>query len=161
MEWNHKRIRLTAMWLSSLVGAVFGLFFTIIGAGFNWGPGSGMEGPYWKILIVGLISLLIGMYVGELIARKLSAIVFKKPRKRHEMSLFMFLVTATASLIAWILSWEAGYIAGTLMDTIKWLDPAMGQIILDVALMSSILGAPLAIAAGTICALISWFTIKK
>jgi hypothetical protein len=162
MEWKHKVISLTGMWLASLVGAVYGLLFTIIGAGFNWGPGGGMEGPYWKILIVGVISLLIGMYAGEFIVRRMSAMVFRRKRERLESSMLMFIVCAVGSIIAWLLSWETGYIAGILTETISWDEPIRWSgIILDIALMSTLLGIPFAFGAGIINGLVAWFVLKK
>jgi hypothetical protein len=164
MEWNQKVVRLTGMWLSSLVGAVYGLLFTIIGAGLDWGPGGGMSGPYWKIILVGGISLLVGMYAGEFSVRKLTSLakVFEKPRKKTEVALAMFLVCSFASLIAWILSWEAGFISGILMGSIQWDDILIwGKIISDVALMSFIFGLPFYIIAGMINAIVALIVLKK
>ena len=164
MEWNLKVVRLTGMWLASLIGAVYGLLFTIIGAGLDWGPGGGMEGPYWKVIIVGLISILVGMYTGEFSVRKLSSIskVFDKPRKRTEVALAMFLICSFSSVLAWILSWEAGYISGILMGSIGW-DEILnwGQIIFDVALMSFIFGFPFYLLAGILNALVAMFVLNK
>jgi len=164
MEWNYKLVKLTGMWLASLVGAVYGLLFTIIGAGLNWGPGGGMEGPYWKILIVGLISLFIGMYAGEFTFRKLTGItkVFERSRSKIEISILMFLNCTLAALVAWILSWEAGFISGVLMGPIEWDEPVRWiRLILDVALMSSIFGIPFSLGAGIINSLVAFFVIKK
>ena len=162
MEWKHKAIILSGMWLASLVGSVYGLLFTIIGAGFDWGPGGDMEGPYWKILIVGLISILIGMYVGEAIVRKLGNKVHKNPRSKGEISLLMFLTVTVASLLAWVLSWEAGFITGILMGCITWDDPLKwSEVVFNVAIMSAVFGVPISLAAGLINTLIANFVIKK
>ena len=164
MDWNQKVVRLTGMWLASLVGAVYGLLFTIIGAGLDWGPGGGMKGAYWKILAVGLISMMVGMYAGEFCVRKLTALarVFDKPRKKTEVALAMFLICSFASIIAWILSWEAGFITGILMGSIEWDDVLnWGKIIFDVALMSFIFGLPFYILAGIINALVAAIVLKK
>lgn len=164
MEWNQKVVRLTGMWLASLVGAVYGLLFTIIGAGFNWGPGSGMAGPYWKILVTGLVSLLIGMYAGEFIVRKLSTAlkVFTRPRSRREIALMMFFVCFVASLVAWLLSWEAGMLTGTALGSIDWdVSTQWGGIILDVGLMSLVFGVPFYLLAGIINAIVAFIVIKK
>ncbi len=162
MEWKHRVISLTGMWLASLVGAVYGLLFTIIGAGLNWGPGGGMEGPYWKIVIVGVISLLIGMYAGEFIVRRMSAMVFMQKRTRLRSSMLMFIVCAVGSIIAWLLSWEVGYIAGILTESISWNDTDNWfEIILNTALMSTIFGIPFAFGAGIINALVAWFVLRK
>jgi hypothetical protein len=164
MDWNQKVVRLTGMWLAALVGAVYGLLFTIIGAGFNWGPGGGMSGPYWKIVIVGLISILIGMYAGEFCVRKLTTLakVFDKPRKKAKIAFAMFLICSVSSLIAWLLSWEAGFIAGILMGSIEW-DEVLnwGQIIFDVALMSFIFGIPIYLLAGFLNAMVAMLVLKK
>lgn len=164
MEWNHKLIKLTGMWLASLVGAVYGLVFTIIGAGFNWGPGGGMEGPYWKILLAGMISILVGMYAGEFTFRKLTGLVkvFDKPRSKMEIALIMFLICFGASMVAWVLSWEVGFIAGIAMGSIGWDEVInWGEIITDVALMSFIFGMPFYLLAGIINSLVTLKVIKK
>ena len=164
MNWNQKLVRLTGMWLASLVGAVYGLLFTIIGAGLDWGPGGGMEGPYWKIIIVGLISILAGMYAGEFSVRKLTSIskVFDKPRKKTKVALAMFLICSFSSVLSWILSWEAGFISGILMGSIGWDEMInWGQIIFDVAWMSFILGLPFYIIAGILNALVAAIILKK
>jgi len=164
MDWNLKVVKLTGMWLASLVGSVYGLFFTIIGAGFDWGPGGGMEGPYWKILIVGLISLLLGMYAGELMVRKLSSAlkVFSKPRAKLEIVMLMFFVCFVASLVAWVVSWEAGMISGIAMGSIGWDEVIRwGQVILDVALMSLVFGVPFYLLAGIINAVVAAIVLKK
>jgi len=164
MEWNQKVIKLTGMWLASLAGAVYGLLFTIIGAGLNWGPGGGMEGPYWKILIVGIISLLIGLYAGEFTVRKLIvwAKVFDGPQSKTQIALKMFMICAFAALVAWILSWEAGMISGILMGSITWDEVInWGRIILDVALMSFVFGLPFYLMAGIINAVVAIVVLKK
>ena len=164
MDWNQKVVKLTGMWLASLVGAVYGLLFTIIGAGFDWGPGGGMEGPYWKILIVGLISLLLGMYAGELLVRKLSDAlkVFSKPRSKAEIVLLMAFICFTASLVAWVISWEAGMITGIATGSIGWDEVInWGQVILDVGLMSLVFGVPFYLLAGIINAVVASIVLKK
>lgn len=164
MEWNLKLIKLTGMWLASLVGAVYGLLFTIIGAGFDWGPGGGMVGPYWKILIAGIVSILIGMYAGEFTYRKLSKMmkVFTKPRPKMEIAWLLFFVCFLASLVAWVLSWEAGMISGIAMGSIEWDDPIKwGEVVSNIALMSLVFGVPFYLLAGIINALVSVFVLKK
>ena len=162
MERKQKIITNTAMWLAAFVGSIYGLFLTIIGAALDWGPGSGMEGTYWKIALTGLISLLIGIYIGELLARKLSRMVFKKQRPRTDVSMLMFLIVTLASLLAWILSWEAGYIAGTLMESITWKEGmTWPEILYNTLFMSSILGFPFYIGAGIISGLVSYLVLRK
>jgi hypothetical protein len=164
MEWNLKIVKLTGMWLASLVGAVYGLLFTIIGAGLDWGPGGGMVGPYWKIILVGMISILVGMYAGEFTFRKLCKLakVFEKARPKMELALFLFLMCGAASAVAWILSWEAGFISGILMGSIEW-DEVLnwGEIISNVALMSLIFGIPVYLLAGIINGALALFLLKK
>ena len=164
MEWNHKVIKLTGMWLASLVGTVYGLLFTIIGAGFNWGPGGGMEGPYWKILLAGVISILVGMYAGEFTMRKLTNMfkVFDKPRKKSEIAFLMFMICFAASMVAWILSWEAGFISGIAMGSIEWEEVInCGRVVMDVALMSMVFGIPFYFIAGIINAVVAAVVLKK
>ncbi len=161
MEWTHKRITLIGMWLASLAGAVYGLLFTIIGAGFDWGPGGSMNGPYWKIVLIGLVSIIIGMYAGELIVRKMAGIVHKKPRSKTEIIMLMGLSCAVGSLIAWILSWEIGFIGGVMFDVIPWEDTSWGEIIMNVGLMSAVFGMPIAIGTGIIEAIVASFLLRR
>jgi len=42
------------MWLAAIVGSIYGLIFTIVGYLLDWGPGSSMEGPFWKILLASI-----------------------------------------------------------------------------------------------------------
>lgn len=162
MEWPYKRITLISMWIASLVGAIYGLVFTIIGAGFNWGPGGSLEGPYWKIIVIGLISITIGMYVGELAVRKLATIVFKKKRSNPEYIILMAVTCAFGSILAWVFSWEAGFISAILMDSLSFGDDAnwLG-IIGDVALMTSIFGLPFYLLAAGMSALFSYFVLRN
>lgn len=162
MEWSHKRITLISMWIASLVGAIYGLVFTIIGAGFNWGPGGSLEGPYWKIIVSGLISIIIGMYVGELVVRKLAAIVFKKQRSKPEYITLLAVTCVFGSFLAWVFSWEAGFISSILMDSLSFGDDASWLgIIGDVALMTSIFGLPFYLLAGGMSALFSYFVLRN
>ena len=161
MEWTHKRITLIGMWLASMAGAIYGLLFTIIGAGFNWGPGGSMTGPYWKIVLTGMISIVIGMYAGELIVRKMAGVIHKKQRSKTEIFMLMGLACAVGSLIAWIISWEAGFIAGTLFDVISWDDLSWGELIMNVGLMSAVFGMPIALGAGIIEALAASFLLRR
>ncbi|NQT77925.1 MAG: hypothetical protein HQ565_09445 [Bacteroidetes bacterium] len=162
MERKQKIITNTAMWLAAFIGSIYGLFFTIIGAALDWGPGSGMEGPYWKIALTGLISLIIGIYIGELLVRKLSKMVFKRKSSRMDVSMLMFLTCTVAGLMAWILSWEAGYITGILLETIIWSsDMNWMEIIFNTLFMSSILGFPFYIGAGIISSVVSYIVLRK
>jgi hypothetical protein len=162
MDWKHKRIALTGMWLASLVGAIYGLLFTIIGAGFDWGPGSGLDGPYWLIVIMGIISIVIGMYTGELVVRKLSVIVFKKPRSYSEITFMMFIICIIASFLAWVLSWEAGFISGILLGSLQFEESASWfEIIYNVGLMSAVFGTPFYVSSGGLAALFSYSILRK
>lgn len=77
-EKQQKTIRLTGMWLCALVGSTYGLVYTLGGYLFDWGPGGSLEGPLWKILITGILSIVIAAYVGELVVRKLAKRIFEK-----------------------------------------------------------------------------------
>lgn len=161
MEWKYKAASLTGMWLASLAGAVYGLVFTIIGAGFDWGPGGGMHGPYWKIVLVGMISLLIGMYAGELIVRKFSEKLFLKKPAPLKASIYMLLICFAASLIAWSLSWYAGYLSGIFMGSIDVAKGWAAEIIPALLMMVPVFGLPFALGAGLISALATYFLVKK
>jgi hypothetical protein len=88
--------------------------------------------------------------------------VFQKPRSRGNISMLMFLVCTAASLLAWVLSWEAGMISGILLGTISWDEVIRwGDLVLDTALMSLVLGIPFYLLAGIINALVVLLVARK
>ena len=72
MDWNQKVVMLTGMWLASMIGAVYGLLFTIIGAGLDWGT---------IIFDVAIMSLIFGLpfyIIAGVLNALVAAIVLKK-----------------------------------------------------------------------------------
>jgi hypothetical protein len=104
------------------------------------------------------------MYAGEIIVRKLSGAlkVFTKPRTRREIAIMMFFVCFVASLVAWLLSWEAGMLTGIALGSIEWDEVVhWGSVVLDVGLMSLVFGVPFFLLAGIINAVVAAIVIKK
>ncbi len=71
-ERKLKTITHVGMWLAAIAGSITALVFIVGGYLLDWGPGGGMIGPFWRILLVGIPSALLGAYIGELFVRILA-----------------------------------------------------------------------------------------
>jgi hypothetical protein len=66
---NEKEIKFTTyvgMLAAVLAGSVFGLILIIGGYLLGWGPGGSTDGPFWRILLVGIPSFILGSVIGLL-----------------------------------------------------------------------------------------------
>jgi len=69
-ERKQKTITHAGMWLAAIAGSIYGIIFAIVGYLINWNHCGALEGPFWKVMVIGILSTLIGAYSGELIVRK-------------------------------------------------------------------------------------------
>lgn len=146
------------MWLTALVGSTYGLVFTIIGYLADWGPGSGMEGPLWKILLVGIVSVLFAVYLGELIVRKLTRRIFRKNLAAFPTAGWMFVVMFIGCITAFVVGWDVGFLMGKLTGSIAAM--AWGEILWKVPAMSFMWGVPLSLIISLLFALFVLFQLK-
>jgi hypothetical protein len=144
-ERKLKVVTYTGMWLTALTGSIFGLLLTIIGYLFDQGPGGGMQGPLWRILIVGLPSIFIAAYIGELIVRTLAKRLFTSQSSVRKNTLLAFIIVFVGGIAATVVGWEIGFILGKITGAIDigWL-----PVLVYTPLMSFIWGIPVCFIAG-------------
>jgi hypothetical protein len=157
-EKQHKTIRLTGMLLCALVGSTYGLVYTLGGYLFDWGPGGSLEGPFWKILLTGALSIVIAAYAGELVVRKLAKRIFEKDALALSTAVRAFVVALIGSMITYILGWEVGYIAGKITGAITDLE--WHAILLYVPFMALIWGIPVCGIASLLYGVFVFFYLR-
>lgn len=154
-EKKQKVTTLIGMWLAALVGSVYGIYYTVIGFFTNSGPGGGLEGPTWKVILSGVISALLASYVGELMVRRLSKKKLDDTANVALISLRAFLTLLVAGIVAFIVGWEVGFIIQRLFNLI----PGLGwtEVLLYGPLMGFIYGVPFSAGAALIYVLVIVF----
>lgn len=144
-EQKQKIITHAGMWLAAFVGSIWGLIFVIVGYFINWDHCDALEGPFWKILFVGVFSIMTGAYSGEFIVRKRAQKRLAGQIKILAITTRLFGVVLLGSIIAFIVSWEVGYIFGKILGTIREL--SWGEILVGIPLISLIHIIPVGLAA--------------
>jgi len=157
-EQKLKIITRTGMWLAAIVGSIYGLYLTIIGYLTDSGPGGSMEGPFWKILLTGILSILIGVYIGEFLVRKLAKILLAKHFKVLEFTIRSFAILLLGSMAAFVTSWEVGYLMGKITRTIEGLD--WMTVLVYTLLMSFIYSIPVSLVAAGLFGVFVYFYTK-
>jgi hypothetical protein len=157
-EQQKKTISVLGMWIAALVGSTYGLVFTIIGRLANWGPGSGMEGPLWKVILGGIVSIAVAVYVGELIVRKLTAKILRKELSALPTATWMAIVIFIGCIAAFVVGWEVGFLMSKLTGTVTEL--GWGEILWKVPTMSFMWGAPFSLLISIIFGLFVLFLLK-
>ncbi len=157
-EQQKKTISVLGMWIVAFVGSTYGLVFTIIGRLADWGPGSGMEGPLWKVLLVGIVSIVVAVYVGELIVRKLTTKILRKNLAALPTASWMALVIFTACIVAFVVGWEVGFLMSKLTGIVTELGWA--EILLKVPVLPFMWGLPFCLLISFIFGLFVLFLLK-
>jgi hypothetical protein len=158
---NEKKIKviiITGMSLAAIVGSIYGLYITIFGYLTDSGPGGSMEGPLWKIMLTGSLTVLVGAYVGELVVRKLAKRMLLKQFNLLEYTLRSFAIVLLGSMAAFIISWEIGYLLGKITGTIEGLDWI--TVLIYTPLMSLIYGIPVSLGAAVLMGLFTFLYLK-
>lgn len=156
---TFKIITRTGMWIAAITGSTFGLLFTIIGYLMDWGPGGSMHGPFWKILTVGIPSILIAAYIGELIVRSLANKLLKEHLSVLENTVRSFASVLIASLTAFVAGWEVGFIMGKISGAIEGLDWI--PVLFYSPLMSLIYGIPVSLAVAVLFGVFVFLYLKR
>ena len=157
-EPKRKIIVRTGMWLVAVVGSIYGILLTILGYILDWGPGSEMIGPLWKVLLTGILSFLSGAYTGEIIVRKLAGIIMKKLFLPLESAVRSYGIMLVASVPAFVVSWEIGYLMGKVTGAIghlSWI-----TVIRDVPLMTFIWSVPISLITAALYAVFVYIYLK-
>jgi len=157
-EQKLKTIARTGMWLAAISGSIYGLLLTIVGYLLDWGPGGSTEGPLWRIFLVGLPSVLIGAYTGELIVRKLAKIMLGKQPSLHEYTIRAFAIVLLASMAAFVAGWEIGYLMGKISGAIHGLSWTV--VLVYTPLMSIIYSIPVSLGAAVLFGVFVFFYLR-
>jgi|AntAceMinimDraft_9_1070365.scaffolds.fasta_scaffold66391_1 hypothetical protein len=121
-EEKQKIITHVGMWLAAIAGSISGLGYAIGGYLLDWGPGGSMEGPLWRVLLVGIPSALAGAYIGELIVRKLAKTMFAIQWTNTKNTIKAFVVVFLGCIVAFIVGLEVGFILGKITGAIEGLE---------------------------------------
>ncbi|MDX2444378.1 MAG: hypothetical protein QNK30_11320 [Bacteroidales bacterium] len=157
-EQKQNTLIQVGMWLAVLVGSMYGLLFTLLGYIFDVGPGSGMEGQFWKILLVAIPSILIAAYIGELIVRKLAQRMLKSNLSMLTYKFRLFTIVLIGCTVAFIVGFEVGYILGKITGTISGIEWA--EILIRGPAMALIIGIPIALIVAIFYSVFVHFYLK-
>ncbi len=157
-EHQEKKLIQIGMWLAALVGSMYGLFFTLLGYIFDMGPGSGMEGQFWKILLVAIPSILLAAYTGELLVRKLAQKMLKSNISIRAYKFRLFAIVLIGSTMAFLVGFEVGYILGKITGTISGIEWA--EILIKGPAMALIIGIPIALIVAIFYSVFVHFYLK-
>jgi len=144
--------------LAAITGSIYGLLLTITGYLLDWGPGGSMQGPLWKILLTGILSVLIGTYIGVFLVRKLAKILLAKHFKVLEFTIRSFAIVLLGSMAAFVSSWETGYLLGKITGSIEGLD--WMTVLVYTPLMSFIYGIPVSLVAAVLFGVFVFLYLK-
>ena len=144
-EQKQKIITRAGMWLATIVGSIYGIIFAIVGYLLNWNHGGALEGPFWKVLLIGFHSVMTGAYIGELIVRKRAQKRLVGQIKIPAITSRLFVIVLLGSIAAFIVSWEVGYIFGKILGTFQEL--SWGEILINIPIISFIHSVPISLVA--------------
>ncbi len=152
---NNKKLKIltvVAMWIAALTGGICSIVMTIGGYLTDWGPGSGMHPPVWRIWLIAVSSTGISAYVGEFLVRKLAKLLLARYLSLLEISLKFFLILLVGSMAAFMASWEMAFMGSKLTGAIEGLD--WKAVLFYTPLMSFIYGIPFSLGTSVIFAII-------
>lgn len=144
-EQKQKIITHVGMWLTAIVGSIYGIIFAVIGYLLNWNHGDVLEGPFWKVLLIGFHSIMTGVYIGKLIVRKRAQKRLAGQVKIPVITSRLFVIVLLGNIAAFIVSWEVGYIFGKILGTFQGV--SWGEILINIPLISLIHSIPVSLVA--------------
>jgi len=151
----HKRV---AIWIAVMAGSINGIVFGLLGYLIGWGPGAGMEGPFWKVLLTCGVSVILGGYVGDLASRKLYSRVISGNGSKLHMIVRSFAVVLISSILAFFISIVTGYLTGKLTGSISGLD--WSDVFISLPVMALIFSIAIGIIAALIFGFYTWFFVN-
>ena len=144
-EKTQTFIKHVGMWTAAIVGSIVGIEI-IAGYLISWGPGGAMIGPIWRILLVGIPSILLGAYVAELYVRKLATKLITIESSILLNGFMAFVLILSGSMLGFIVGWEIGFFLGKVTNAIEGL--GWTEVLLYAPIMSIFYGIiPCLIAA--------------
>lgn len=144
-EQKQKTITHAGMWLTAITGSIYGLIFVIVGYLLNWNHYGVLEGPFWKVLLTGFHSIMMGAYIGKLIVRKRAQKRLAGQIKIPAITSRLFVIVLLGSIVAFIVSWEVGYIFGKILGIFQGV--SWGEILIKIPLISLIHCIPVCLIA--------------
>ena len=135
-EQKQKIITRAGMWLATIAGSIYGIIFAVVGYLLNWNHCGALEGPFWKVLLTGFHSVMMGAYIGELIVRKRAQKIFTTCIKIPAITSRLFVIVFLGCIAAFIVSWEVGYIFAKILGTMQGV--SWGEILIKIPLISFI-----------------------
>ena len=145
-EQKQKTITRAGMWLATIIGSIYGLIFVVVGYFLNWDHCGALEGSFWKVLLTGFHSIMMGAYIGELIVRKRVPKRLAGQKKIPAITSRLFVIVLLGNIAAFIVSWEVGYIFGKILGIFQGV--SWGEILIYVPLVSFIHSIPISLVAG-------------
>ncbi|NQU82316.1 MAG: hypothetical protein HQ543_12425 [Bacteroidetes bacterium] len=145
-EQKQKTITRVGMWLATIVGSIYGLIFVFVGYIINWNHCDVLDGPFWKVLLIAFHSIMMGAYIGELIVRKRAQKRLAGQIKIPAITSRLFVIVLLGSIVAFIVSWEVGYIFGKILGIFQGV--SWGEILIKIPLISLIHCIPVCLIAG-------------
>lgn len=133
------------MWLAAFVGSIWGFIFVIVGYFINWNHCDALEGPFWKVLLTGFFSIMTGAYSGEIIVRKRAQKRLTGQLKILAITTRLFGVVLLGNIVAFIVSWEVGYIFVKILGSMQEL--SWGEVLIGIPLISLIHSIPVGLVA--------------
>jgi hypothetical protein len=157
-EKKEKIITHVGMWLAAIVGSLFGLVFSIIGYLLGEGPGGSMEGPLWRVLLVGIPSVLLAAYAGELLVRKLAKRMLSKHSSVSKNTVMAFVMVFIGCIVAIAVGFEIVYAMGKITGAIEGLE---WNVLLYVPLGAILYGFLPSLGAGVLYSLFVFIYLKR
>jgi len=142
-EQKQKTITRAGMWLATIVGSIYGLIFIVVGYFLNWDHCGVLEGPFWKVLLTGFHSIMMGAYIGELIVRKRVPKRLTGQKKIPAIISRLFVIVLPGYIAAFIVSWEVGYIFGKILGIFQGV--SWREILIDIPIISLIHAIPVSL----------------
>ena len=146
MNENKKKvITRVGVWIAAIVGSIPGLIYLIGGYLLDWGPGGSMQGPFWRVLLVGLPCALLGAYAGELIVRIISKASLSDRWSSIINSIRAFIAVFLGCLASIVVAFEVGALLGKITGAIEGLE---WDVLINAPMMGLAFGIPFSLAVG-------------
>ena len=114
-----------------------------------------MEGPFWKILLVAIPSILIAGYIGELIVRKLAKKMLNSNLSMLAYKFRLFTIVLIGCTVAFIVGFKLGYKLGKVTNSISGMEWV--EILVKGPTMALIIGFPIALIVGIFYSVFVYF----
>lgn len=157
-EKKKKMITRVGMWIAAVVGSIPGLIYLIGGYLVDWGPGGSMQGPLWRVLLVGLPCALLGAYAGELVVRIISKALLSERWSDIINSIRAFIAVFLGCLASIIVAFEVGVLLGKITGAIDGLE---WEVLINAPMMAIAFGIPFSLTVGILFSAFAFIYLSK